>query len=43
MREGRPGIVKIELRNVDEKKAVLQAKAELRKTRKFRNVYIRGA
>ena len=43
MREGRPGIVKIELRNVDDKKAVLRAKAGLRGTRKFRNVYIRGA
>ena len=43
MREGRPGIVKIELRNVDDKKAVLRAKTELRKTRKFRHVYIKGA
>ena len=43
MSEGRPGIVKIELRNVDDKKTVLQAKAGLRKTRQVRNVYIRGA
>ena len=35
--------MKIELRNLDDKKAVLRAKAELRNTRKFRNVYIRGA
>ena len=33
----------IELRKVDDKKAALRAKAELRKPRKFRNVYIRGA
>ena len=39
MRQGRPGTPKIELRSLDDKKAMSQ----LRNTDKYRHVYIRGA
>ena len=43
MRNGEPGIVKVELSNLDDKKFVLRAKTNLRNTVKYKKVYMRGA
>lgn len=39
----RPGIVKIQLRSLDDKKKVLRAKSELKNTHDFSRVYLRSA
>ena len=39
----RPGIVKIELKSLDDKKAVLRAKAELKQTEQWKSVYLRSS
>ena len=43
MRNGKPGIVKVELSSLDDKKFVLRAKTSLRNTIKYKKVYMRGA
>ena len=43
MRENRPGMVKKELKNLEEKKQVLRAKSSLRDSDKYKRVYLKDA
>lgn len=42
-KDGKPGITKIQLENLDQKKSVLQAKNNLAKSHNFQRVFIRSS
>ena len=42
MRENRPGIVQMELKNLEDKKKVLRTKSSLRDSDKYKRVYLKG-
>ena len=43
MRNGKPGIVKVELSSLNDKKFVLRTRTNLRNTVKYKKMYMRGA